>query len=168
MKIHVFLLWALFCFTTAWMVHRQSVGTIIIRDRDSESVRQIPISKAGRDEVGSLLAQGLSQFRIDHFPISIEVDVRVDEHAIRSGVYYARVAETSFVLFRDDHGFVIYPTGTDREASLTRFLEVSARFIAAEIQPNQTEPNKALEPIPVNVTIPAAQEVAPFTSMAHL
>jgi hypothetical protein len=32
----------------------------------------------------------------------------------------------------------------------------------------KTEPNKALEPIPVNVTIPATQEVAPFTSMAHL
>jgi hypothetical protein len=38
--------------------------------------------------------------------------------------------------------------------------------------PNQTEmkpePNKAMEPTPVNVTIPAAQEVAPFTSAAHL
>jgi hypothetical protein len=32
----------------------------------------------------------------------------------------------------------------------------------------KTEPNKALEPIPVDVTIPASQEVAPSTSMAHL
>ncbi len=32
----------------------------------------------------------------------------------------------------------------------------------------KTEPNKAMEPTPVNVTIPAAQEIAPFTSMARL
>jgi hypothetical protein len=32
----------------------------------------------------------------------------------------------------------------------------------------KTEPNKAMEPIPVDVTIPAAQEAAPSTSMAHL
>jgi hypothetical protein len=32
----------------------------------------------------------------------------------------------------------------------------------------KNEPNKAMEPIPVSVTIPAAQEVAPLTSMAHL
>jgi hypothetical protein len=30
------------------------------------------------------------------------------------------------------------------------------------------EPNNAMEPTPVNVTIPAAQEVAPSTFMAHL
>ena len=33
---------------------------------------------------------------------------------------------------------------------------------------NKTEPNKAMEPTPVSVTIPAAQEVAPLTSVAHL
>jgi hypothetical protein len=32
----------------------------------------------------------------------------------------------------------------------------------------KSEPNNAMEPTPVNVTIPAAQEVAPFTSVAHL
>jgi hypothetical protein len=32
----------------------------------------------------------------------------------------------------------------------------------------KNEPNKALEPIPVNVTIPAEAGLAPFTSMAHL
>jgi hypothetical protein len=32
----------------------------------------------------------------------------------------------------------------------------------------KNEPNKAMEPIPVDVTIPAAQEVAPSTFMAHL
>lgn len=32
----------------------------------------------------------------------------------------------------------------------------------------KNEPNKAMEPTPVSVTIPATQEVAPFTSMAHL
>ena len=32
----------------------------------------------------------------------------------------------------------------------------------------KTEPNKAMEPIPVNVTIPAYAGLAPFTSMAHL
>ena len=32
----------------------------------------------------------------------------------------------------------------------------------------KTEPNKAMEPIPVNVTIPADAGLAPFTSMAHL
>jgi hypothetical protein len=30
------------------------------------------------------------------------------------------------------------------------------------------EPNNAMEPTPVAVTIPAAQEVAPSTSVAHL
>jgi hypothetical protein len=30
------------------------------------------------------------------------------------------------------------------------------------------EPNKAVEPTPVSVTIPAAQEVVPATSVAHL
>jgi hypothetical protein len=30
------------------------------------------------------------------------------------------------------------------------------------------EPNNAMEPTPVDVTIPAAQEVAPLTYMAHL
>ncbi len=32
----------------------------------------------------------------------------------------------------------------------------------------KTEPNKAMETIPVNVTIPASAGFAPFTSMAHL
>ena len=32
----------------------------------------------------------------------------------------------------------------------------------------KTEPNKAMEPIPVNVTAPADAGTAPFTSMAHL
>jgi hypothetical protein len=32
----------------------------------------------------------------------------------------------------------------------------------------KNEPNKAMEPTPVNVTIPASQEVAPFTFVAHL
>jgi hypothetical protein len=32
----------------------------------------------------------------------------------------------------------------------------------------KNEPNKAMEPIPVSVTISAAQKVAPLTSMAHL
>jgi hypothetical protein len=32
----------------------------------------------------------------------------------------------------------------------------------------KTEPNKAMEPTPVSVTIPAAQELAPLTSVAHL
>ena len=32
----------------------------------------------------------------------------------------------------------------------------------------KTEPNKAMEPTPVKVTIPAAQEIAPFTSVAYL
>jgi hypothetical protein len=32
----------------------------------------------------------------------------------------------------------------------------------------KNEPNKAMEPIPVDVTIPASQEVAPSTFMAHL
>ncbi len=42
---------------------------------------------------------------------------------------------------------------------------------SAEKQTKQklkTEPNKAMEPTPVSVTIPAAQEVAPLTSAAHL
>ena len=30
------------------------------------------------------------------------------------------------------------------------------------------EPNHAMEPTPVSVTIPATQEVAPLTSVAHL
>jgi hypothetical protein len=33
---------------------------------------------------------------------------------------------------------------------------------------NNRAPNKAMEPTPVSVTIPAAQEVAPLTSVAHL
>ncbi len=33
---------------------------------------------------------------------------------------------------------------------------------------NETEPNNAMEPTPIAVTIPAAQEVAPSTSVAHL
>jgi hypothetical protein len=32
----------------------------------------------------------------------------------------------------------------------------------------KNEPNKAMEPIPVDVTISAAQKVAPSTFMAHL
>jgi hypothetical protein len=32
----------------------------------------------------------------------------------------------------------------------------------------KNEPNNAVEPTPVDVTIPAAQEVAPSTSAAHL
>lgn len=32
----------------------------------------------------------------------------------------------------------------------------------------RNEPNKALEPIPVDVTISAAQKLAPSTSMAQL
>jgi hypothetical protein len=32
----------------------------------------------------------------------------------------------------------------------------------------KTEPNKAMEPTPVSVTISAAQKVAPLTSVAHL
>jgi len=32
----------------------------------------------------------------------------------------------------------------------------------------KNEPNKAVEPTPVDVTIPAAQEVAPSTSVTHL
>jgi hypothetical protein len=32
----------------------------------------------------------------------------------------------------------------------------------------KTKPNKALEPIPVNVTVPADAGTAPFTFMAHL
>ena len=33
---------------------------------------------------------------------------------------------------------------------------------------NKTEPNKAMEPTPVNVTFPACAGTAPFTSVAHL
>jgi hypothetical protein len=33
---------------------------------------------------------------------------------------------------------------------------------------DKTEPNKTVEPTPVDVTIPAAQEVAPSTFVAHL
>lgn len=33
---------------------------------------------------------------------------------------------------------------------------------------NETEPNKAVEPTPVNVTFPAYAGTAPFTSAAHL
>jgi hypothetical protein len=32
----------------------------------------------------------------------------------------------------------------------------------------KTEPNNAMEPTPVNVTIPADAGLAPFTSVAHL
>ena len=32
----------------------------------------------------------------------------------------------------------------------------------------KTEPNNAMEPTPVNVTIPANAGLAPFTSAAHL
>jgi hypothetical protein len=33
---------------------------------------------------------------------------------------------------------------------------------------NEPEPNNAMEPIPVNVTVPADAGTVPFTSMAHL
>jgi hypothetical protein len=35
-------------------------------------------------------------------------------------------------------------------------------------QKNKMEPNNAMEPTPVNVTIPAGAGLAPFTSVAHL
>ncbi len=42
------------------------------------------------------------------------------------------------------------------------------RDTLARINIEKKRPNKALEPIPVSVTPPATQEIAPLTSMAHL
>ena len=72
------------------------------------------------------------------------------------------------------------PTPTkqsDARRLATRLLRIS-RFglgvdaqsarMATETRNNKRSPNNAMEPTPVNVTIPAYAGVAPFTSAAHL
>jgi hypothetical protein len=51
-----------------------------------------------------------------------------------------------------------------------RTPEIHREIDAASPTQNKVkkEPNNAVEPTPVDVTIPAAQEVAPSTSAAHL
>ena len=45
---------------------------------------------------------------------------------------------------------------------------VDARKAADEIEEMKTEPNKAMEPTPVSVTVHAYAWPAPLTSVAHL
>jgi len=46
--------------------------------------------------------------------------------------------------------------------------ELRPAYIREALNKKENEPNKAMEPTPVNVTDPANAGSAPFTSVAHL
>ena len=68
------------------------------------------------------------------------------------------------------------PRGTNRAPAGSRLAaerkhkESAVDYRRAEGRKSEmkTKPNNAMEPIPVNVTVPADAGTAPFTSMAHL
>ena len=55
-----------------------------------------------------------------------------------------------------------------KSKSIDKPIDWDKRLDALKTHIKKTEPNKAVEPTPVSVTIPAAQEVVPLTSVAHL
>jgi hypothetical protein len=79
----------------------------------------------------------------------------------------------------DGNEFTIYPTVGGTESFRKDGMKLKIELIDLDhfkilrvghetTYRRKNEPNKALEPIPVNVTVPADAGTAPFTSMAHL